>query len=219
MDESHSVATVNATPGVAAPTLPALMTAIDRVRYTANSPTRHAPRYSPRPAIQGFEAGQLTTSASTSSPTRDVGQYTPLPLDLLEIPRIGLASQVRLVGRGATPDGPYVGWMFGSAAPGSAGNTVVLGHLNGKSAVFGRLSEVQSGDEVRLSAGDQLYVYIVDGEQTVPDTAVDVLGTTPGPISTLTLFTCAGNWDSVERAYDQRLVVTARLVGMGRVAS
>jgi LPXTG-site transpeptidase (sortase) family protein len=131
----------------------------------------------------------------------------PLPPVRLQIPALELDVPMLLTDNDNLPREQYAGWLFKSAFPATVGNMVILGHLDGAAAIFGRLNELQSGDEIRVYTKRQIHVYIVEESLTVADTAVEVLAPTDRPM--VTLITCAGDWNPYERSYDQRLVVRA----------
>jgi LPXTG-site transpeptidase (sortase) family protein len=142
----------------------------------------------------------------------------PLPPLGLEAPAIGLSVPVRMVTSSSLPRGPYAGWFFRSAFPATAGNVVLLGHVDGPAAVFARLGELQPGDEVHVLTEGMAHIYIVEWTAIVEPSAVEMLGPIEHPV--LTLITCFGEWDAARREYDFRLVVRARYAAVEtRIAS
>jgi|GEM_PF-865902 len=129
----------------------------------------------------------------------------PLPPVHLEIPAIDVDVSVMLADNDNLPRHKFAGWFFKSAFPATAGNMVLLGHLDGNAAIFGRLNELQPGDEIRVSTQDSIHVYVIDESWTVDDTEVSVLAPTSDPV--VTLITCAGDWNPYEHSYNKRLVV------------
>ena len=170
-----------------------------------------------RPAVGGFQTGNDTVPAPASSGSRVPHERLDRSLDYLEIPRIDLSVPVRLLAPNTVPEQPVAGWMFGSGLPGLPGNLVILGHVDGDSAIFGRLSELAPGDEIRIHAGTRLYIYVVNGEDIVHRSAVDVLD--PSATPTMTLLTCSGTWDESAGTYDDRLVVRAEYIATGSIPS
>ena len=138
----------------------------------------------------------------------------------LEVPRIGVDAPVTALGldpSGAMPSpaGPAeVAWYDFSGKPGRAGNIVMAGHVdyvNYGPAVFWRLSELEAGDEIRLSLDDgETLVYRVQ-EIGYYEAAAAPVAEIVGPTATesVTLITCGGNFDRGTSEYDQRLVVRA----------
>ncbi len=109
-------------------------------------------------------------------------------------------------------DGAVVGWYTISALPGEPGNALLGAHVDwrGSTAVFWRLRDLTAGDMIYIDTPAGELVYRVDSAGMVPNTTPlgEVLGSRSGPQS-LTLFTCGGTFDQVEREYDQRFIVRA----------
>ncbi len=108
--------------------------------------------------------------------------------------------------------GQAVGHLEGTAPPGSDSNIVLAGHVTLSASVYGPfagLGQLTPGDSVLVYAGEQAFEYIIDGNQTVDRTAVDV--TYPTSTGQLTLITC-NNWSSTEGRYIQRLIVKGHLL-------
>jgi sortase A len=130
-----------------------------------------------------------------------------LPPLRIEISRIGVDRPVVLADNDQMPRFGGVGWLMGSAYPGAPGNLVLFGHLDGRYATFGRLKELQPGDEFRVLTGAQAFRYRVHAlDQVTPD---DVSVLVPTTTPTATLITCSGAWDPLVKMYDHRLVITA----------
>ena len=133
-----------------------------------------------------------------------------LPPQRLLIPAIGVDWPVVLSDNTHMPRFKGIGWLFGSAYPGQAGNLVLFGHLDGPYATLGRLHELRPGDTFTVATTDGAFTYQVRTTfETTPD---DVSVLIPTDTATATLITCAGQWDKVARTYDRRLIVTADLV-------
>lgn len=178
-----------------------------------------------------------TQPTSTPTPTRRATPTptvvpTPLPppkpradgtIGRLIIPRIGVRAPLIVLGVDAsgamqTPDAPHVvAWYDFSAQPPAPGNVVMSGHLDfgTSTAVFWRLRELQTGDEISVEWADgRTYRYLVGWKQTYrngEEPIAEIIG--PTPQQTLTLITCTGTFVRSTRNYDQRLVVRAALVG------
>jgi len=185
----------------------------------------------PRPIAQA-DSQQTSLSATASTPGASASpsasdstdppdstpslQQTPLPPLHLEIPAIALNFPVVLVDNQHLPRIRLVGWFFRSAFPGTAGNLVLVGHLDGPAQTFGRLSELRNGAEIRVETAKATYVYTVDTSSVVLSSDVGVLAPTTDPV--VTLITCAGDWNPVTRTYDRRLVVRGHLSGVNQKA-
>lgn len=149
-------------------------------------------------------AGPAATPVATA-PTAPV--ETALPPLQLAIAAIGLDGPIVLADNEHLPRIKVAGWLFKSAFPATAGNMVLLGHLDGSAAIFERLHELQPGDEVRVSTANKVHVYVVDSTTIVAETAVELLAPTTDAV--LTLVTCAGDWNPATASYSKRLVVQA----------
>ena len=146
----------------------------------------------------------------------------PLPIPLrVRIPRIHVNADVEVVGLDA--DGTMgtprtvddIGWYGYGPIPGEPGASVLAGHVDSVRgpAVFWSLHELRTGDRIDVDlVGGLTRHFVVEGIGTYPSDEA--------PISTifalagsprLNLITCGGIFDRVRRAYDQRLVVYARL--------
>jgi LPXTG-site transpeptidase (sortase) family protein len=150
------------------------------------------------PAPTAAQASPATASSSLAA-------ETPLPPLHLAIPAIAVDVPVVLADNQNLPRVKVAGWFFRSAFPATAGNLVLLGHVDGKAETFGRLAELRPGDQVRVFTADRVHVYVVDTAEVVDDQAVEVLAPTPEPV--VTLITCAGDWNPTTRSYNERLVV------------
>jgi LPXTG-site transpeptidase (sortase) family protein len=105
-----------------------------------------------------------------------------------------------------------IAWMGDTSWPGLGSNTGLAGHVtlkDGGDGPFKHLLDLTSGEEVILHTEENIYTYQVR-EGVVVD-AGDLTVTEPSEVSQLSLITCTG-WDSGEREYKERLVVTAELV-------
>lgn len=134
----------------------------------------------------------------------------PAPPTALVISNIGVKAQVFMTAN-TEPKARVVAWLYGSAMPGTAGNTVLYGARSGSTAVFERLNTLRAGDEVTVVAGNVAYVYQVKTVEEVEARDTSVLLPTKDP--TLTLITDAGDWDQTTSSYTKRLVVQGRYVG------
>lgn len=108
--------------------------------------------------------------------------------------------------------GQAIGHLEGTAPPGSNSNLVLAGHVTlaaGVAGPFVRLGRLVPGDLVVVYKEGREFQYVVDSQQTVDRTAVEV--TYPTGTGQITLITCQ-NWNNKTGRYDQRLVVTGALV-------
>ncbi|CAN5732641.1 hypothetical protein BH23CHL2_BH23CHL2_04520 [soil metagenome] len=219
---NHDLPAVEALPG-GTPTAVPTSTTAPTVIAAANTP-------SPDPATVVVSAATSRPVAPTSEPL-PVAQLTEVPLvptespaephvpiTRLVIPAIGVDAAVETKsvdpdGAMQTPDGPaVVSWYDFSSQPQDDGNAVFAGHLDYAGygpAVFWDLHALAAGDVIEVH---QLDGSIVQYQVTevrpfaATDNASDVVSSKGRP--TITLITCDGTFDSNQRAYDQRLVVT-----------
>lgn len=130
----------------------------------------------PPPTAIGDDILHGALNTPTATPTQ-----TPRPTPTvsrpgiptrLRIPSIGVDAAVVPIGwNPVTRNGQTTlewevadfaaGWHENSAQPGDVGNVVLSGHNNIRGMVFRRLSEINVGDEITLSVGDQDFTYTV----------------------------------------------------------
>ncbi len=165
----------------------------------------------------------IASAAPTATPTPAAG------VARLIIPAINLdapvtPTEVSEDGQMPSPLTPeQVLWYDFSALPGmggrpgAGGNTVLAGHVEMKDygpAVFADLYSVKKGDEITvvLSDGSE-YTYAAQTNRVVsadlPFNAI--VGSTPE--ESLTVITCAGDFDPSTQDYNERRVVWAVRVG------
>ena len=126
----------------------------------------------------------------------------------ISIPKLGI-NNAPIYDRGVDNSGNmliakgYAVTHFALSSPIGSGNAVLYGHDDIEGSVFGRLKDLQAGDEVdvQTDSGSPV-VYHVTERSIVPPTAVQILQ--PTNDVRLTLFTCWPNWVD-----NQRVVVTA----------
>ncbi len=125
---------------------------------------------------------------------------------LIEIPKIDLSA---IVVEGVdVPDlkkGP--GHYPGTPLPGNSGNVVISGHRTTYGHPFYNLNELSAGDPIYLTDPDgEKFTYVVDHNDIVAPTAVQVVSNTKD--DRLTLTTCNPRFSAA-----QRLIVVAKLQG------
>jgi sortase (surface protein transpeptidase) len=147
----------------------------------------------------------------------------------ISIPSLGVDAAVENLG--LLPNGQMAvpqavsdaGWLASGPAPGSVGNAVIAGHLDGVSgqpAAFWGLGRLRPGDTITVATagGTQLRFVVVRiaryDRQAVP--LVAVFG--PSKQANLNLLTCAGRYLPNQRTYRDRLVVYTRLVDLSHDA-
>jgi LPXTG-site transpeptidase (sortase) family protein len=126
----------------------------------------------------------------------------------LSIPKLGIKN-APVFDRGVDRSGNmliakgYSVTHYSNSSPIGSGNAVLYGHDDIEGSIFGRLKDLQVGDEVDVTtAGGSSATYHVTARAIVPPTAVQILQ--PTNDVRLTLFTCWPNWVDT-----QRVVVTA----------
>ncbi|MCJ7490925.1 MAG: class F sortase [Dehalococcoidia bacterium] len=171
----------------------------------------------------GFEQA-IAAPTETASPT-PVADIERLIIPAIRVDAPVTPKAVDRDGRMPSPDGPQdVIWYDFSALPGlggrpgAGGNTILAGHVDYHGygpAVFWDLRNVKQGDEitVRLRDGSE-YKYTARSNRIVDPAAASfneiVASTTE---ESLTVITCAGDFDPATRNYDMRRVVWAVRVG------
>jgi len=143
----------------------------------------------------------LPGTSSTAAGPNQVVAY-------LSIPKLGIKN-APIFDRGVDGGGNmqiakgYAITHYAYSSPIGAGNAVLYGHDDIEGSVFGRLKDLQAGDEVDVTApGGSPVSYRVTVRSIVAPTAVQILQATNDV--RLTLFTCWPNWVDT-----QRVVVTA----------
>ena len=149
----------------------------------------------------------------------------PLPTDL-RVARLGIASPLVSLGktRRGTLEVPAdygrAGWYTGSARPGDAGPTVLVGHVDSKDGpgIFYRLRDVQRGDVVQVVRADRSVAsFRVTRTLQVSKARFptrQVYGSTG--TAGLRLITCGGQFDRASGHYLSNTIVFASYVGATR---
>ncbi|MEU8192534.1 class F sortase [Microbispora amethystogenes] len=104
------------------------------------------------------------------------------------------------------------GWYTGSAVPGDPGASVIIGHVDTKTApaVFYRLRDLRKGAVVKVVRSDgKTASYTVDSVERVPknDFPAERVYTEDG----LRLITCGGDFDWKQHEYRDNVIVYASL--------
>lgn len=174
---------------------------------------------SPDPATPAAAISTATRVPVVAGPGTTRSAAPPLRV---RVPTIGVDSP--LVGLGIDGTGALVppadfgraGWFTGGPVPGAVGPSVIAGHVDSRTgpAVFFRLDELETGDEVLVDRSDGTTArFTVTGADRFPKDRFPtqaVYG--PTPHAELRLITCGGSFDRERRSYRDNVVVTARLV-------
>ncbi len=143
----------------------------------------------------------------------------------LRIPRIGVDATIQSVGLTTDGSGEMavptnftdVGWYEKGPRPGALGSAVIAGHYNGRNVprgVFFDLHRLETGDHVLVTDEARVtHTFKVVAVRTYTHdapTAEVFVGTDMS--ARLNLITCAGNWLSALRVFEERTVVFTELV-------
>ncbi|WP_239162267.1 class F sortase [Acrocarpospora phusangensis] len=136
----------------------------------------------------------------------------------IDIPALELKAplmELGLTGSGEVELPPYekpkvAGWYKGSAVPGDGGASVIIGHVDTKTApaVFYRLKELRKGADVKVLRSDGKTIsYTVDSVQQVAKERFPASSVYTG--EGLRLVTCGGTFDWSEHEYEDNIIVYA----------
>jgi sortase A len=169
-------------------------------RLELASPSRLATAPAPDPARLAAAARAFSRSGRDGAAVAD-----------LRIPRIGLHA---IVVRGTAADdlreGP--GLLDGTALPGQHGTTAIAGHRTTYGAPFRHLDDLRPGDTIGLRLPYGTFSYAVEGTRVVDPGDLSVLRRVHH--DRLVLSACHPLFSAA-----RRIVVLARLVGLGQSAS
>lgn len=167
--------------------------------------------------IRGSEIGAaappLAPLAQKSQATGDSAYPIPerIWIDKLKIDAlIQPVGPGRRVGPGAVewtaPNNRNVGWHDYSGRLGEGKNIVLNGHNNIYGGIFRKLYTLKPGDEIRLAAGDQLFVYRVEEvkilrerDQPLAVRIANAQHIQPMNDDRLTLVSCWPEWSNTHR--------------------
>ena len=169
---------------------------------------------------KSLPASGFTPGITTILPDEPEGLYSAIPSLKMEIPALGLTSDiVGVYSFNGEWDvswlGNRLGYLEESAFPTFNGNSVITGHVfdaQGKPGPFNKLSTLKYGDRFTVTSFGQKYTYEVR----------DVLSVASDDIkaafkheerSWITLMTCQG-YDEKNNSYTSRVLVRAVLIAM-----
>lgn len=163
-------------------------------------------------------------TAVSESPPHEY-QWTGLPAEpkYIDLPSIGARGYIQKVGItekqeiGAPSNIHFAGWFSGSSVPGMPGLSIIDGHLDGRSqpGIFFDLIRLQPGDRFSVELGDSsIKTYaVLDISSVHISAALNVLfSQRPDVPSQLNLITCGGAFNDSSGEYEERIIVTAKLV-------
>ena len=165
-------------------------------------------------ACAGLAAGVFPLRALAQSAGSD-GEDGFGPAEWIRIPSIEVDSHVSDVG---VVDGYYdvpwfdIGHHADSHNPGELGNSVFNGHVVTINAgeVFRRLQELKPGDAVYAYTPEYRLDWVITRVFSVSQNDTSFLTDTDEP--RITLYTCTGQFNPLERNYAERLVAVGVLV-------
>ena len=161
-----------------------------------------------RPQVEGI---------STEERSKTVGEPVEITIGKIgikaAIEKVGLTSDGRMDVPADVNNG---GWYMYGAKPGEFGSSVIAGHLDtneAKPALFYRLGELSSGDEIQIrDRQGNTYRFVVERTEVFEDKSFPLAQVfAADDKSRLNLITCYGNYDSDTNNYDRRMVVFSTL--------
>jgi LPXTG-site transpeptidase (sortase) family protein len=146
-------------------------------------------------------------------------QYQNLQDLKLSIPSLGMEAPIIGVpvskdGWDVTWLGDSTGWLTGSAYPTWEGNSVITGHVwsaTNSEGPFAHLKSLSYGDEIRINAWGQVYVYEVRDNLLISANDLSAVMKHKSDHSWITLLTCE-NYSSEKENYTMRRIVRAVLI-------
>lgn len=172
----------------------------------------------PAPATSVQDQLESTAERPAGDPFGSVAAAPAGAPTRLRIGAIGVDTSLESLRIGADgalrpPEGfVRAGWYADGTKPGDTGPAVLAGHVDSKSgpAVFYRLRELATGDQVEVVRGGSTVSFTVTAIRWYPKTEFpteEVYG--PTPDRQLRLITCGGVFDRSLRSYRDNLVVYA----------
>ncbi len=177
-------------------------------------------------SITGLLFGTLLTQFPTEaytliSPITVSSEATPGTPSQLIIPSLRIQASVEQVGidkKGAmdVPKNVYnVAWYQPGSIPGAIGNAVINGHVDtptGKPSVFYGIKMLKTGDLIYIKdKNNKMYKFVVTDTTSynTNEVPLEYIFGSNEISSKLFLITCGGIYDTVQKDYTKRVVVTA----------
>jgi LPXTG-site transpeptidase (sortase) family protein len=167
--------------------------------------------------VAGIITGLALFAANGHKEDQPAPRSSAVP-ERIDIPALSLKAPLMKLGLSDTGDvelPPYdkpktAGWYTGSAVPGDDGASVIIGHVDTKTApaVFYRLRDLREGALVKVSRSDGTTAeYRVDSVERVPkdDFPAQRVYAEDG----LRLITCGGSFDWARHEYRDNIIVYA----------
>ncbi|MFD4422065.1 class F sortase [Agromyces sp. NPDC058484] len=189
------------------------------------------PAASSAPSPDPAPAEPDQTPSPAAEPQQDLPPSVALAMEpsepvSLRIPAVNIDSGLMKTGLRAdntlevppNDDGSPASWYNGSATPGSAGVSVLLGHVNSltdATGVFYDLRHLQPGDQISVARADGATAVfeVYKNETYVKDEFPTKAIYYPVPGAEIRLITCDA-YDGDNLLYANNLVVYAKLVGV-----
>lgn len=177
------------------------------------SPTTSTPTPGVTPTATPSPTATATATATlTPTPEQQQGSDTRLVIPKLNLDRPVIFAPIENETWRVDHLGQSVGYLEGTAPPGSNSNLVLAGHVTfatGEFGPFAGLAQLAAGDVITVHEGDGVFNYIIDGLQVVDRLNIEVVY--PTETGQITLITCT-NWDGNQGRYVDRVVVRGHLV-------
>lgn len=141
----------------------------------------------------------------------------------LRIPSLGIDSYIQKMGADqngkiAVPTNVHLaGWYQKSSVIGTKGISVIVGHVSGKNTdgVFKHLNQLKPDDTFEVERGDgkRFFYQVMSSKQIKESEAANYLfSKSRGVESQLNLITCGGTYDTVNHQYEDRIIISAKLL-------
>ena len=197
--------------------------------YTVQHPTPATQNPSSNP-ISATNTETITTNSPNDKPSEVVPNNTykwpgnsadPMQISIPSLSTEGYIQKVGIDANGqmAVPSNVHMaGWYVNSAVPGNRGLSIIDGHVDGyttKQGIFHNLNELRVNDIITITFGSGVKKnFQVFSNMSVPLSASDsaLFSQNPAIANQLNLITCTGLYDQAAKTYDQRAIISARLV-------
>ncbi len=185
----------------------------------------HRPHTQKQPPGIAHVISATTETPSEAPPAKDTYVSTAAPNEprYIRLPSIQAEGFIQKMGidqnqQIAAPSNVNLaGWYVNSVLPGQPGLSIMDGHVDGLTSpgIFRRLSQLKAGDQfvIELGSGTQLNYQVASVGLVADDQAAAVLfSQDPKVHSQLNLITCGGTFNRTSKSYEQRVIVTAKLL-------
>lgn len=149
-------------------------------------------------------------------------KYHPDEPKLISIPKISVYSYIQNVGTisnavGVPTNINLAGWYNGSVLPGQKGLSIIDGHVSGKynPAIFKNLNKLNKNDLLEIKFGDnstKKFIITSTNTYSTKDANYWLFQKDEKIDKQLNLITCAGKYITSDKTFDQRVIVSARVL-------